>query len=209
MDTQDAACARLQPFNSNAPFEFRKTLAGLVRHGTAENPLVTWRDVENANSGATSEFIKAAGADFVVLCGAPLIKISQFTSVAVLINAHCGICPQYRGSSPIHWAAYRRDWGNLGFTLHIASSRVDGGPILHQERHQPRLGWNLTYLDWFLVYTMYERLCQLIIERRLGDLLKGAKKQPRGFASYPPMGLIRSAIALRRLRRHLAKTQSR
>lgn len=193
-----------EPFNPERPFEFRRTLAILSHLGVGENRLVEWHDVDAVNSDAAVALLKSANADFILLCGAPIVKVPLFRGAGKLINAHCGICPQYKGSSPMHWAAYNRDWDNFGFTLHVVSSGIDGGPIIHQERHRPRPGWNLPAFDWYLVHAMYQRLCQLIVEGQLAEMIGRAVEQPRGIASHPPMGLLRSAIASRRLRRYLA-----
>ena len=194
-------------FDSARPFEFRSTLAALVRVGIADNPLVSWHDVAAVNSQPTIQLLRRYGVQHTLLCGAPLVSMTMFRDFGNLINAHCGVSPQYKGSSPIHWAAYNRDWDQIGFTLHVASSEVDGGPIVHQERHRPRFGWTLTDLDWFLVYSMYDRLCDLVITDKLGGLIAQAVRQQRGYHSHPPMGLLRSKIASRRLDKFLVQSR--
>jgi hypothetical protein len=203
--TVPAAIVRASRFDDKRPFEFRTSLAALVEAGITGNPLVTWHDVAEVNSEETIQLLKQGGVQHTLLCGAPLVRIPLFRGLGELINAHCGISPQYKGSSPIHWAAYNRNWDQIGFTLRLASAEVDGGPIVHQERHRPRPGWTLTDLDWFLVYSMYDRLCEIVIADRLGALVTTAVRQEKGYHSHPPMGLLRSKIASRRLNLYLER----
>jgi hypothetical protein len=197
--------ARIVDFDPNLPFAFKGALLALAGRGVEDDPYTRWHDVEDVNTESTIDLLRESKPKHILLCGAPLVKIPLFKSVGALINAHCGISPQYKGSSPIHWAAYNRDWDQIGFTLHVASSEVDGGPIVLQEKHLPRTGWTLTDFDWFLVYSMYERLCELVIEDQLTGLIASAVRQEKGFRSHPPMGLIRSRIASRRLDEFLAQ----
>lgn len=192
-------------FNAARPFEFRTSLAAMAAAGIDGNSLVQWHDVDDVNSPATIQLLRREKVQHILLCGASLVRISLFQELGPLINAHCGISPQYKGSSPIHWAAFNRDWDKIGFTLHIASAEVDGGPMIHQEKHRPRPGWTLTDLDWFLVYSMYDRLCELVVDDSLTGLIAAAIDQQKGFRNYPPMGLIRSRIASQRLDTFLAR----
>ncbi len=101
----------------------------------------------------------------------------------------------------MQWACYNQDWENIGFTLHIATSEVDGGPIIFQQRLKPHETWTLKDLDWFLVYSMYSKLCELILNNSLTQLISDAKEQPQGHEALPPMGLIRTRVAEKRLKR--------
>lgn len=185
------------------PFLFRKSLAALVTIGEDSGENGRWFRVANMNAQATIEQIRDVGADHVLLCGAPLIRMSKFDKIGTLINCHCGIAPHYKGSSPMHWACLKRDWDNIGYTIHIATSEVDGGPIIFQERNRPRAGWTLTDLDWFTVYSMYSKLAELIVKDELRQLAANAEPQTPGIDSFPPMGMIRSRIAAHRLRSYL------
>ena len=186
------------------PFLFRKSLAALVTIGEDSSENGRWFRVANVNGQATIEQIRDVGADHMLLCGAPLIRMSKFDKIGRLINCHCGIAPHYKGSSPMHWACYNRDWDNIGYTLHVATSEVDGGPIIYQERNRPRAGWTLTDLDWFTVHSMYSKLAELIVNDQLRQLLANSTPQTPSIDSFPPMGMIRSRIAAHRLRSYLA-----
>lgn len=63
-----------------------------------------------------------------------------------MINVHRGIVQEYRGLDSDLWAAYHRDWGNIGVTLHAIDDDLDTGGVYAQERLQPAPGMRLAHL---------------------------------------------------------------
>jgi len=49
------------------------------------------------------------------------------------INIHPSLLPRYRGPDPYFWAYFNGD-ADTAWTAHVATDRIDGGPILAQER---------------------------------------------------------------------------
>ena len=47
---------------------------------------------------------------------------------------HLGLSPYYRGTATNFWPLVNAEPECIGATLHIATLKVDGGPILHQVR---------------------------------------------------------------------------
>jgi len=187
------------PFDESSPSSFAATLAAENEAGESYE----WEDVETVHDATSVQRLTDWQPDVTTLCGAPLLRKSFIEGVGLLVNPHCGIVPQYRGSSPANWAAYRQDWGNIGFTIHKVVPSVDGGPVIYQERTKPRPGWDLTELDWFLVHTMYERLVELLSAPDWTEKVANAQPQTDSRKSLPPMGLLRSMVAARNLRRFL------
>lgn len=188
------------PYHEGRPSSFAATLAAMSTDNEAGKSY-EWEDVESVHDAASVQRLASWRPDVTTLCGAPLLRKSFVDSAGLLVNPHCGIVPDYRGSSPANWAAYRRDWGNIGFTIHRVVPRVDGGPVIYQERVKPRYGWNLTDLDWFLVHTMYERLVELLSASDWSERVANAQPQTDSQASLPPMGLLKGIVAARNLRR--------
>jgi methionyl-tRNA formyltransferase len=63
-----------------------------------------------------------------------------------MINVHRGIVQEYRGLDSDLWAAYHRDWDNIGVTLHAVDDDLDTGGIYAQERLRPAQGMRLAHL---------------------------------------------------------------
>ncbi len=184
------------------PLAFRRILAQLAQ---SFSPSVKrqWHNFESLQSHEVLRLLRNYAPEAILLCAAPIVRLKRFAEFAPIINAHCGIVPEYRGSSPTHWAAYRRDWDRIGFTLHLATDAVDGGPIIEQQTVTPHSNWTLVDLDWHLVRSMYETMAGIINSGELQSKVARARPQEPGIPSRPPMGLIRSRIAEYRLRRYL------
>ncbi|NEV93933.1 hypothetical protein G3567_07210 [Psychroflexus sp. YR1-1] len=86
-----------------------------------------------------SEFILQAledyKIDFLVLFGSSIVKdkiLEKFSDK--VINMHLGLSPYYKGSGTNFFPAYHNEFSCIGATIHLASSKVDAGDILHQLR---------------------------------------------------------------------------
>jgi len=195
--------ANLQDFDLGNPPAYAETLRYFKSQIEKGERSPEWWDTNSVNSREFIKRLKEWQADLVLLCGAPIIRKRFFRQFPLVINPHCGIVPEYKGSSPMHWAVYRREFDKIGFTIHLATPDVDGGPILTQQRAELRQGWNLTAVDWYLVYSMYTQLAQVIREGNLLKLAETAKPQQYSGHTWPPMGLIRTRRAERRLQAYL------
>jgi len=93
------------------------------------------------NNLDTFELIKKKDPDYIVLFGTSIIKdpiISAFPNK--LINLHLGLSPYYKGSATNLFPIYFNDLAGVGATIHIATNKVDDGPVLHQMRPDIELG---------------------------------------------------------------------
>jgi methionyl-tRNA formyltransferase len=50
------------------------------------------------------------------------------------LNLHTGVLPQYRGVKSEFWTLFKKDYSNLGWTLHFMSPKIDEGDIIHVGR---------------------------------------------------------------------------
>ncbi len=195
----------IRQFDPDQPAAYAATLAAMRARVEAGERRPDWWDVDTVNSEEVIAKLSGWGPDVILLCAAPIIRKRFFKAFPLVINPHCGIVPEYKGSSPMHWAVYRRDFERIGYTIHLATPEVDGGPIIEQQRVTPLLGWDLTAIDWYLVFSMYKRIVELIKSGEIVDRAKRAEAQPPGGNTWPPMGLLRTWLAGRRLRRHQAQ----
>jgi folate-dependent phosphoribosylglycinamide formyltransferase PurN len=115
------------------------------------------------------------------------------------LNAHCGITPEYAGSSAFDRALYEGRFDAIGYTVHLVVPTVDGGPVLHQER----IAWDPRRPNrelWpLLAQGMYAKLADVVLELASGRRLVATPQ--RGVRVHPPAGLFVRLIAeLRRMR---------
>lgn len=87
-------------------------------------------EVANINSEEVRLLLKTAAPDLIVLMNAPIIKQHILQTARKVINLHMGVCPQYRGSVANQFAVYRRDFSNIGATVHFVDEGVDTGDII-------------------------------------------------------------------------------
>lgn len=79
--------------------------------------------------------------DYLVLFGSSIIKDPLLEKYSGrIINLHLGLSPYYQGSATNLFPFYYNEPECVGATIHLATSKVDDGPVLHQLR--PDIEWN-------------------------------------------------------------------
>ena len=87
------------------------------------------------NSPQLLELVESINPDYIVLFGTSIIKSSLLdTYRSRIINLHLGLSPYYKGSATNLFPYYYGEPECIGATIHLASSEVDQGEILHQLR---------------------------------------------------------------------------
>lgn len=90
------------------------------------------------NDPAVLSWIESCGPDILVVYGSSLLGEALLTAFAGrCVNMHLGLSPYYRGSATNFWPLVNREPELVGATIHMVTSRIDGGAILVQAR--PRL----------------------------------------------------------------------
>lgn len=87
------------------------------------------------NSDSILQALEDYKIDFLVLFGSSIIKdklLQRFPDK--VINMHLGLSPYYKGSGTNFFPAYHNEFSCIGATIHLATSKVDAGDILHQFR---------------------------------------------------------------------------
>ena len=93
------------------------------------------------NSDAVYELICNYEPDRIILFGTSIIKnplLSAFDHK--IINLHLGLSPYFKGSATNLFPIYHKQLECIGATIHVATAKVDEGPILHQLRPDITLG---------------------------------------------------------------------
>jgi|TARA_B100000959_G_scaffold268043_1_gene312291 methionyl-tRNA formyltransferase len=87
------------------------------------------------NSEKTVKFVDNLTPKAVFVFGVGLLnnRLLQCFEKLEVINLHFGITPKYRGSNTLLWPLYLNDPAHLGITLHQIDSKIDHGPIYHQQ----------------------------------------------------------------------------
>lgn len=90
------------------------------------------------NQQSVFEAVASHTPEAVLLFGTSIVKdplLSHFPGR--VINMHLGLSPYYRGTATNFWPLVNGEPECLGVTIHLATLKVDGGPIIHQVRPMP------------------------------------------------------------------------
>lgn len=87
--------------------------------------------VNDFNDALVEKVLIQKAVDLVVFTGGGLIRpnILKVSGLGVL-NCHMGKLPEYRGMDVIEWPLFKKDFNNIGFTIHFMDKGVDTGDIL-------------------------------------------------------------------------------
>ncbi|PKD21126.1 hypothetical protein APR41_11975 [Salegentibacter salinarum] len=92
-------------------------------------------DHGSINSKKVKAEIEKAEVDYILLFGTSIIKKELLNKYSgLIINLHLGLSPYYRGSATNLFPFYYKEPECIGGTIHLASTEVDRGDILHQFR---------------------------------------------------------------------------
>jgi folate-dependent phosphoribosylglycinamide formyltransferase PurN len=160
---------------------------------------VDYHECDDVHEPSTIEWIGHYAPDYILIAGAPVLERKVFSlAKKETLNRHQGISPKYRGSDCPIWVLASGKTGDLGYTIHTVSERVDGGAILAQK--QLAIPGNLDFSE-ALAYV--NRQASIGYTDVLGQIIEGkpvaAQTQQRGEGRhYPPATLT----AIRKARKH-------
>lgn len=89
----------------------------------------------NINSKQVRTKIDEIAPDFIILFGTSIIAgplLEKYSNR--IINLHLGLSPYYKGSATNLFPYYYNEPECVGVTIHLATSKVDEGAVLHQLR---------------------------------------------------------------------------
>lgn len=165
--------------------------------GLRDERWLTVVDVDDVNRPPDRDRLVALAPDLLLLAGAPILGRAAIGAARVAcLNPHCGITPDYAGSSPFDWPIYERRFDDVGYTIHLVVPTVDGGPVLRQVR----VPWDPTRgnrMLWpLLAQRMYDALAEVAVALVRGDVLEARPQAP--VRVNPPAGLFARLVAERR-----------
>ena len=92
--------------------------------------------VVSLNNGILRKFIASHKPDVILTTGCGILGKKLLKSITVpIINAHCGVCPRYRGMGNI-WALVENNTDLLGTTIHYVDEGIDTGSIIGASKLQ-------------------------------------------------------------------------
>ncbi len=166
---------------------------GIVREGW-----LRYHEVTDINHGPDQALLRSLRPDLVLLAGAPILTRETIRIARVAcVNPHCGISPDYAGSSPFDWAIFEGRFEQVGYTVHLVVPVVDAGPILFQERVRWDPSRPNRHLWPILAQRMYDKLAEIALDLIRGRTLIATPQGP--VRPRPPAGLfVRTIAELRR-----------
>jgi len=151
--------------------------------------------VSDINSQQVRDALRRVGPDIVLVFGTRLIKSHLFDShPAKFVNMHWGWSPDYRGEGIVS-ALATQGINALGVTVHLISSKIDGGDILYQLRPKVdkndnfySIGLKLTLLGIELFVKTIEKYkeCGKLVGKPQ-DLSKGCLYDSKYMRSHPEL----------------------
>ncbi len=92
-------------------------------------------DYGEASSQKVFDWIKHLNPDYIILVSSGVIKDALLTEYSGrILNLHLGLTPYYRGSANAFWPLASGEPECLGATVHLVTSKLDGGDVLAQSR---------------------------------------------------------------------------
>jgi folate-dependent phosphoribosylglycinamide formyltransferase PurN len=128
--------------------------------------------VSSVNDAATLETLRRLTPKVVVLSGTRVVARRVLEGVmAVFLNVHAGITPQYRGVHGGYWALVEGEPENCGVTVHVVDAGVDTGAVVSQARIRPLPADNYLTYPWLQLAAALPLLIAAIEDALAGRLV--------------------------------------
>lgn len=99
-----------------------------------DNKSSTMYHVSDINGELTKARLEEFKPHVIIVHGTSIVKLSILPESSSVYNLHWGLSPYYRGSRCTEWALARKDFGNIGVTVHLLSKGIDSGDLVGQSR---------------------------------------------------------------------------
>ena len=96
-----------------------------------------------ANSLEVYKWVRKINPEIIFLYGCSIIKEPLIELENFIVNIHLGLSPYYKGAATNIWPLVNNQPECLGATFHLATSKVDAGPIIHQYRPKLKVKDNI------------------------------------------------------------------
>jgi folate-dependent phosphoribosylglycinamide formyltransferase PurN len=99
--------------------------------------ILHYRDGSLLNDEKTISNIISFKPTHILLYGAPLLNSNFINAMnCPIVNLHMGVATKYRGGNANNIALSKRDYGNVGYTLHHVTTAIDGGKMIYICRYK-------------------------------------------------------------------------
>lgn len=171
--------------NTKYKYLFRGKRIDLKYENLANNIFHT----NGTNTKKTNAVLKSLEPDFIILGQTGIVKkeiIQQAKSM--VLNAHPGILPDYRGVDVHKWAIYNKDFDKIGCSVHKVNEGVDTGDILRIVHNK-----NSNFENIFELVDILHESCASAMVDTIKDILSNEdvpelrqdKKKGRQFFKIP------------------------
>jgi methionyl-tRNA formyltransferase len=153
-------------------------------------------DCRDLHAAEALRFVKAFAPDFILLCGAPLLKPALYgLARRGALNRHLGLLPDYRGSDCAIWTLAMNRPESVGFTIHAVAEKADAGDIIVRQPVAIPSGASFAEYLAQLQRTASEAFVAVLERILRGDAIE-QYPQTRAGAYFPPAGhtTIRRAV---------------
>lgn len=167
----------------------RQRVTGRSRYRHAYFDPLTKRDrietipklvVPSVNDPAAAAWLRALQPDVTVVCGTTFIREATLEAAGLAINVHCGHLPDYRGNHCIFFACLNDDYDKIAATVHVVTSRLDGGDVLDVVHCDVFPHDNDEHLYCRAVHAGIERVRDLLVAFELGAALVARPQSHEG-----------------------------
>lgn len=174
-----------------------------ARHGSLDIDGVDVRTFDDVNDPGCVDFVRARRPELTISFGTGLIGAELLALPGLKVNVHRGILPTYRGLDSDLWAAYFRDFGGIGTTIHQLDTRFDTGRVVGLRRLLLTPGMRAHHLRYHTTLLASEIVEEILDRLEAAETVEGAE-QPAGAGGYysyiPP---VKRQLAIGRFERHV------
>ncbi|AZJ35039.1 hypothetical protein D6T69_05685 [Tenacibaculum singaporense] len=151
--------------------------------------------VDDLNSDFVEKKLKEKKVDVTVFTGGGLIRKNILeNSGSGVLNCHMGKLPEYRGMDVVEWPLFKKDFKNIGFTVHFMDSGVDTGDILKVFDVQLINNESIKSLRARFEPLMTKKYVEVILQFLNGEIVRVKQENKEGKQYYIVDSLI-STIA--------------
>ena len=159
--------------------------------------------VDSFNTPEGVEAVRKTEPDVIVVFGADILR-GEILNVAKrgILNIHRDILPNYRGGGLPFWVFYNRDFENLGVTVHVCTSQLDGGDIVGQRRYKLQVDDGIHTLRYKTTLVAEELLLDVLAAYE-NNTVDYQKQKPAKLWTSKDLTIVKEYRARKNLRKYI------
>ncbi len=143
-------------------------------------PQVPAHRVDWINSPEAHRRLVELRPDVTIVCGTTYLRSHMIEDAGLMVNIHGGCLPEYKGNHCVFFAFLRKDYEHIGATLHLVTSRLDGGDIIETVLPEIYPHDNDEHLYDRAVHQAIDRIVDLLAGLEAGAPLLARRQDDRG-----------------------------